>query len=211
MSSRIVLLAALGLGLGMTGKASADIAPPLPANKDSVKVKIEVDENAKAPRLIVPSGVFTAPRGRPKLAPPDAPKGELPQEDGDGIAQEETQPRNHILIAGIALSLSMAFGGLWLMRRNGRGSMRAMTLLIAAGATLTAGAIVYANAPPPIKDRPQPVRPPASYPTAWEGGTKVEFTYGQEPVRLILDKESYKKLLKGELTVEKLVPNSPAK
>jgi hypothetical protein len=204
MSSRIVLLAVLGFGLGLTGKASADLAPPLPPNKDSVKVKIEVDENAKGPRLVVPNGVFTAPRApRPKF--------DRPKEQSDETAQEETQPRNHILIAGIALSMSLAFGGLWLMRRNGRGSMRAMSLLIAAGITLAIGAIVYANAPPPIKDRLPVNRPPASYPTAWEGGTKVEFTLGQEPVRLILDKESYKKLMKGELTIEKLVaPTSPA-
>ena len=205
MSSRIVLLAVFGLALGLTSHSRADIAPPLPPSKESVKVKIEMDENAKAPRLIVPNGVFQQPRGpRPKLERPK-------QEDSDETAQEETQPRNHILIAGIALSLSLAFGGLWLMRRNGRGSIRAMSLLIAAGAALVIGAIVYANGPPPIRDRP-PVapRPPANYPTAWEGGTKVEFTFGQEPVRLILDKESYKNLMKGELTVEKLVPpNAP--
>jgi hypothetical protein len=205
MSSRIVLLAVLGFGLGLTGKANADLAPPLPASKESVKVKIEMDENAKGPRLIVPNGVFQQPRGpRPKLERP-------PQEEGEETAQEETQPRNHILIAGIALSLSLAFGGLWLMRRNGRSSTRAMSLLIVAGTALAIGAVVYANAPPPknFGDRPPVNRPPASYPTAWEGGTKVEFTFGQEPVRLILDKESYKKLMKGELTVEKPTPNAP--
>ncbi len=215
MSSRIVLLAALGLGLAWTGQSRADLAPPLPQTKDSVKFKIEMDENAKGPRLIVPNGVFTAPRGRPKLPPANGPKGQLDQENGDGIAQEENpnQPRNHIVIAGIALSMALALGGLWLMRRSGRGSTKAITLLIAAGATLTIGAIAVANGVlilPPAKDRPPVNRPPASYPTAWEGGTKVEFTFGQEPIRLILDKESYKKLMKGELTVEKLVPpNGP--
>lgn len=212
MSSRIVLLAALGLGFAWTGASRADIPPPLPKNKDSVKVKIEMDENAKGPRLIVPQGVFTAPRGRPKLPPANGPTGQLDLENGDGIAQEENpnQPRNHVVIAGIALSLSLAFGGLWLMRRNGRGSTKAIALLIAAGATLTIGAIVYANAPAPkFPDRPL-ARPPASYPTAWEGATRVEFTLGQEPIRLILDKESYKKLMKGELTVEKVLPNAPA-
>ena len=120
MSCRIALLAAFGIGLGLANSTRADLAPPLPQSKDSVKVKIELDENAKGPRLIVPNGVFTAPRGR--LRPDAPPKGELPQDNGDGIAQDEGQPRNQILIAGVALSLAFAFGGLWFIRRGGRGS-----------------------------------------------------------------------------------------
>jgi hypothetical protein len=198
MRSCIALLAGLGLGLGLTGRARADIPPPLPPAKDSVTVKIEVDEKAKGPRLVVPNGVFTPPRVRPRF--PEAPKGELPVENGDGIGQDDTKPRHHLLIAGIAVSLALTFGGVWLIRKNGKGSMRGLALLIAAGATLTAGAIAWANAAPPLKDRP-PARPQpvVNYPTAFDGKAAVEFTYGQEPVRLILDKKSYEDLKKGEL------------
>jgi hypothetical protein len=203
MRSCIALLAVLGLGLGLTGRATADIAPPLPPKKESVAVKIEVDEKAKGPKLVVPNGVFTAPRVRP------GPRGQLDQETGDGIADNDNpdKPRHHLLIAGIAVSLALAFGGVWLIRKNGKGSMRGLALLIAAGVTLAAGAIAWANAaPPPFKDRP-PVRPqPVTYPTAYEGKAAVEFTYGQEPVRLILDKESYEKLKKGELKLTEVKP-----
>src|SRR5262249_45709793 len=114
---------------------------------------------------------------------------------------------HHLLIAGIAVSLALTFGGVWLIRKNGKGSMRGLALLIAAGATLTAGAIAWANAAPPLlKDRP-PLRPqPVSYPSAFDGKAAVEFVYGQEPVRLILDKKSYEDLKKGELKLPEAKP-----
>lgn len=205
--NRFMLLAVIGLVLGTTSRSRADIAPPLPPAKEGVAIKIEVDEKAKAPRLVLPNGVFTPPRFRPK-EPVPGPKGELPQENGDGIGQDDSmQPRNHLLIAGIALTCAMAFGGLWLMRKNGSGSVRGLTLLIAAGATLAAGAIAWANAPPPPNFKR--AGPPVAFPSAYEGKGSIEFTYGQEPVRLILDKESYEKLKKGELTAP-AAPTKPA-
>ena len=104
---RIVLLAAIGFGLGLTGKANADLAPPLPPNKEAVAIKIEVDEKAKAPRLIVPNQVYTGPRIRPNFKPKDKDtQGALEQESTDGLAENENpmQPRNHLLFAGVALS-----------------------------------------------------------------------------------------------------------
>jgi hypothetical protein len=209
---RIVLLAAIGLGLGLTGKARADIAPPLPVAKDSVTVKIEVDEKAKGPKLVLPNGVFTQPRIRPKFNQPNQPNAQLEngQDDGNAVAQDDSapeKPKNHLLIAGLALTLSLAFGGLWIIRKGGKGSLSGLTLLIAAGATLTVGAIVWANAPPPPFKK-EPAKTPASLPTAFEGKAKVEFVYGAEPVRLILDKESYEKLKKGELTIPEIKPTS---
>jgi hypothetical protein len=190
---RIVLLAVIGLGLGLTAPARADLAPPLPPNKESVAIKIEVDEKAKGPRLLLPHGAFVPGRVRP------GPKGELPRESEDGIAENERQgrPDSHIVIAGVAVALSLAFGGMWLVRRNGKGSVSGLALLIATAAMLTIGAVVWANgAPPPIRKDPAKV---PNYPVALEAKTSVEFFYGQEPIRLILDKESFEKLKKGEL------------
>src|SRR5262245_26158750 len=104
---RLMLLTLVAFALGST--ARADIPPPLPPAKEAVRVKIEVDDKAKAPRLVIPNGVFTQPRFRPQ--PKDAPKGALEQENTDGIADNEAgeQPRGHLLIAGLALACSLAF------------------------------------------------------------------------------------------------------
>lgn len=180
----VAIVTVIGLGLGLNSNARADIAPPLPPAKNAVAVKIEVDENATGWKLVVPNGVFTPPRVRP--IPKGDPKSELP----------EGQPHNQLLIVGVALTLAFAFSGLWLLRRHGRGSVTGLTLLVAAGAALMVGAVTWANAPPVNKLPPKPVH----FPVASEGKAEVTFTYGQEPVRLILDKASYEKLKKGELT-----------
>jgi len=194
----LTFCAFIGLFLSSGSVARADIAPPLPPAKTAVGIKIEVDENAKASKIIVPNGVFKPPRVRPNF---DTPKGELPNESDDGIA--DAAPRNHLVVAGIAVTLSLAFGGLWFSRRGGRGSARGLALLIAAGATFGAGAIAWANgAPPPFKKNPVP----QAFPAAFEGKADIEFVYGQEPVRLILDKASFEKLKKGELVMPAPTP-----
>jgi hypothetical protein len=202
---RIVFLTMVALGLGLTGKVNADLAPPLPPAKQSVAIKIEVDEKAKGPRVVIPGGVFTAPRGRPPV-PKTAPQGALEQPSNDGVAENDdgTLPRNRMLIAGLALAASLTCGGLWLVRRQGKGSVRGLALLIATGASLTIGAVALANkAPPPPPVKEAPARGPAACPCAYEGKADIEFVLGQEPIRLILDKESFEKLKKGELTPPK--------
>src|ERR1700678_2828833 len=77
---RFIALAAIGIGLGLADKAFADLAPPLPAVRE-YKIRIEVDEKAKARRMIVPGGAF-APVGNPRFGP----KGELPQNSEEGVA-----------------------------------------------------------------------------------------------------------------------------
>jgi len=194
---RSIALTVIGCALLVAPVAKADLLPPLPPAKEGVGMKIEVDEKAKSPRLVLPQGAFLPPRVRP------GPKSELPNENGDGYAQETeveaspTTPRNSILMAGLALSLSLGFGGFWILRRNGKGSITGMVLLIATASMLTASAVVWANAPAPVL--PIPPKPKAeAFPTAWDGKTSIEFSYGNEPVRLILDKESFEKLKKAE-------------
>jgi hypothetical protein len=111
------------------------------------------------------------------------------------------------MFAGLALALSLAFGGLWFFRKGAKSTARVMGLLIAGGVSLTIGAAVWGNGLPPVR----PIVPKATpaYPSALETKVNVEFTYGAEPIRLILDKESFEKLKKGELKkAEDTKPNT---
>jgi hypothetical protein len=182
----------------LPGRLNADIPPPLPPAKQAVAIKIEVDEKAKGTHLVLPSGVFTAPRVRPQ--PNGIPQGALDQPGADGVAanDDETQPRIHMVIAGIALAMSLACGGLWLARRQGKGSARGLTLLVAAGASLMVGAIAWANPPAPPRPPAPAKQPAANLPIAYEGKVDVDFVGGQEPVRLILDKETFESLKKSQ-------------
>ncbi len=137
--------------------------------------------------------------------PKGAPQGALDQPSDDGVAENDDvpQPRNRRIIAGLALAASFACAGLWLVRRQGKGSGRDLALLIAAGTSLTIGAVAWANPPAPPRP-PAPTKQPAAnkiaaQPIAYEGKVDVDFVGGQEPVRLILDKESFEKLKKGDL------------
>jgi len=176
----------------------------LPPAREAVGITIEVDPNAKGPRLVLPNGVFTPPRVRPfpKTSPP--PKGELPIESGDEVTMADdaiTAPRHNLLIAGLALSLSLGFGGFWMVRRHGRGSLTGLAVLIATTGMLIAGAVAWADIAvpprPPINKQP-PLKKAESFPIAFEGKGTIDFVYGNEPVRLILDRESFEKLKKAD-------------
>jgi hypothetical protein len=107
---------------------------------------------------------------------------------------EQPEPatnRNHLLIAGLALTLSLSFGGLWVMRRYGRGSARALVLL-AAGAVLAGSTVAWANIPPPKKFEAPPV---AALPIAFDGKVNLEIVLGGgDTIRLVLDKDTYEKM-----------------
>lgn len=200
---------ALAIALGLfTAHASADLAPPVPPPTD-VKIKVELDENAKGPQLIIPMNM-TQPRrgprpvpGKKEPVPPTAPPPAGAKPDGEqDIALDDmlvelptesapTTKRHHVLIAGLALTLSLSFGGLWILRRSGRGSARALVLLVAAGATLAGSAVAWANAPPPRDPKP----PVAALPTLFDGKVNLQITFAQgDTIRLVLDKATYEKL-----------------
>ena len=194
----VVLLAALGLSL-VPLSARADIPPPVPPAKD-VKFTIELDENAKAPRLVVPVGMTRAqfrPRGPvpdrgPKALPPGKEQvGYLEIESDDEVTPARNP--NHLMIAGVALSLALGLGGLWLVRRQGTGGNRGLVLLLASGVTLAASTITWANvapaAPPPPKEK-------VVLPVAFEGNVHLDVTVAGDSIRLILDKETYEKMKK---------------
>jgi hypothetical protein len=195
----VVGLAAFGLAL-VPPAARADLAPPVPPAKD-VKFTVEVDENAKGPKLIVPQHMTTVrvrplrPGAAPKAVPPG--KGEpvaLEIESDDVAVEPAPENRNHLMIAGVALTLSLGLGGVWLVRRHGRGTTRGLALLLAAGGTLAVSTIVWANAAPP------PPRPPQKekvvLPVAFNGQVNLEVVVGGDTIRLVLDKATYEAMKK---------------
>jgi hypothetical protein len=204
MSRHIVWLGVLGLGLSLTSKSQADIPVPkrtevAPVKNEVVKVTIEVDEKAKEARIVMPRfvpGVLNPPK-----AIPTPPPSQVELDDGEipAVAENELTPNNRLLFSGIALSLSIGCGGMWLVRKKGKGPLGSLALLLAVGGLLTVGAAVWGNGgPPPFLFQPKV----PTYPSAWEGKATVSyqnFAPGSQVVRVILDKESFEKLKKAEL------------
>jgi hypothetical protein len=166
------LLTALPLGLlcACSPAARADLAPPFPGPgpgpvqpgfrpgfgpafaAKAVKLSVEVDEKAKQARLIVPMnlmfGGFLGPNpGRPNFPG----RGGAPGGFGQGA---DARPLGlPTLVAGLALTLAAASGGLWLVRRRG-GRVVAGILVVAMlglGAT-----VVWADGVPGFRPRPRP-------------------------------------------------------
>jgi len=204
----VAVLAGFGLAAVPTA-ARADLAPPVPQPKD-VKFTVELDEKAKGPKLVVPQNLTTVrfrPGPRPgnpvpkegsgNTLPKEGPKEPLTYleiESDEAVPQEAPRNFNHLMIAGVALTLALGFGGVWLVRRNGRAGTRGLALLIAAGTTLAASTLVWANAPPP-PPRP-PVKEKVVLPIAFDGKVNLEVVIGGDTIRLILDKETYEKIKK---------------
>src|SRR4051812_21885857 len=190
-------LAALGLGL-IPVAARADALPPVPPARD-VKFTVELDEKAKGPKLIVPANM-----ARPQLRPrplPGAPKGvadkqpvAYPEVEADdaGPADAPRNP-NHLMVAGVALTLALGLGGVWLVRRQGRPGARGLGLLLAAGGAPMGRTGVWANvAPAP----PPPKKEVVVLPVAFDGKVNLEMVVGGDTIRLVLDKETYEKVKK---------------
>jgi hypothetical protein len=194
---KILIAVAAAFGLSMLpSSARADLAPPVPPVKD-VKFVVEVDEKAKAPKLIVPQNLTTV-RNRPR--PGGAPQKDK-NEQVNVIELESTEtpidptPRNpnHLMIAGVALTLALGFGGVWLIRRQGKMGTRALAIMLAAGGSLAVTTLVWANAaPPPVK--PPPAKERVLLPVAFNGNVSLEVVVGGDTIRLVLDKETYEKL-----------------
>jgi hypothetical protein len=190
------------------------LAPPLPPAKE-VKFVVELDEKAKAPKLIVPQNLTTVRvrPPRPGAAPPKA--GSPPVKDGneslsyielesgDELPPESPRNQNHLMIAGVALTLAFGLGGVWLVRRQGRSGVRGLALLIAAGGTLAASTIVWANAPPPRTPERPPVKERVILPVAFDGNVNLEVVFGGDTIRLVLDKDTYDKLKKDPVRPSK--------
>ena len=193
------LISAFALAAFVLGLSPSAVRADIPPARD-VKFTVEVDENAKAPKLVVPSSMTRVqfrprdpvPDRGPKTLPAGKEVGYLEVESDEEVAPAGRNP-NHLMIAGVALSLALGLGGVWMVRRQGGAANRGLVLLLAAGATLTASTIAWANvapaAPPPPKEK-------VVLPVAFEGNVNLEVTVAGDTIRLILDKDTYEKMKK---------------
>jgi hypothetical protein len=126
----------------------ADLRPggrrPEPPKPVAAPLVILIDDKVKEPRLEIPRNLLIG--GRAAL-------------DDEGDTRRAETPRLHMLIAGVALSLSLAAAGFWLVRSGNRFSRGGVAVLLVAGALLTVGGVtLWANGLPP--PQPAPPRPP---------------------------------------------------
>jgi hypothetical protein len=168
-----------------------------------------VDEKAKQARLVVPvnlmvpGGFQLPPGGLPGQPRPGTLPFQAPPPSRDANAGRIGLPT---IVAGLALTLAFASGGLWLVRR-GRGRTAAGLLLVAAFA-LGATAL-WADIPGPGGGRARPPRPrppepvpanttPLALPAGVEltGQVLLEVAPVGDAVRLIVPKDAV--LKKGE-------------
>jgi hypothetical protein len=127
----------------------ADLRPggrrPEPPKPVAAPLVVLIDDKAKEPRLEIPRNLLIG--GRAAL-------------DDEGDLRRAETPRLHMLIAGIALSLSLAAAGFWLVRSGNRFSRGGVAVLLVAGALLTVGGVtLWANGLPPPQP-PGPAKPP---------------------------------------------------
>jgi hypothetical protein len=129
-----LFVAALVLPLFLATLVCANGGPPRqfvqPANTG--KVEIRVDEKADQARLVIPRKFLEQRRADAGIGEPDK-----------AVADAGRSPL-HLAIAGVALSLAVTFGGLWLVRSRGKLGV-ARTLLLAACTLFIVGGVVLAN------------------------------------------------------------------
>jgi hypothetical protein len=113
----------------------------LPRGARRVSLTVEVDDRVKEMRLQIPAN----------LLPPAAPAAPA---RGAGAWHLPT------VVAGVALTLSLATGGLWLLRRGTTRRAAAGALLL--GLFALGGALL---ADVPVRPRPRPPAPPGPLPT----------------------------------------------
>jgi hypothetical protein len=160
----LVGLSLLALALVLPAVCGNEAAPPIPRPKGppvfapakegglptrEVPLVVQVDAKAKTARLQVP---FNLLFGQPGANPPGAPA--VPPRGAD--AGRLTVPT---LVAGVALTLAFASGGLWLARRR---AGRSLAILLVLSLFAAGTAAVWADLGPrplgPVR-RPQPVPP----------------------------------------------------
>jgi hypothetical protein len=146
----------LSLGLIVSGARGNEAAPAPPRPRvppvagkgiQEVKLLVQVDDKAKVARLQVPVNLLSDP---PPGAPPAPPP---PRRGADAGALGVPT-----IVAGLALSLAVASGGLWLVRRRWG---RPLAILVVVSLFAAGTAAVWADlGPRPLGPRPPPPAPP---------------------------------------------------
>lgn len=148
------LFAVVALVAAASAPAHANIAPAQPGTSGQSKpsksvaarMQLRPDAKAKEAKLIIPRAVFEQMRAEIEGR-------------GDSQAAGVAAPANRFdltatqtAFAGLCLSLSLVFGGMWFVnsRAAGRKTARAAAALaVVAFVGAAAGAVAYANAGPP--------------------------------------------------------------
>jgi hypothetical protein len=143
---------------------------------------IVLDPQAKEPRLYLPvprqqlapvpgarPGVPQQPGVNPGAAPgvrpihfEDATPIDADVNDADQNVVQGSNPQrptSHWILAGVALSLAVAFGGLQLVKKGRKGQWMALGI-VTAGSILSAAAVAWADIAPRPGGLPLPGRPP---------------------------------------------------
>lgn len=162
--------------LGLTAPASADIAVPQPPPRN-LAITFIVDPTAKAPTVIIPSGPGRRPGPAPAAPSPVS-----------ADTEESDAPMQSPLIVGLCLAAAVTLTGLGMARRYRIGG-RYAALLLAAGATLIVGAVVWANVPPPP--------PPAKKGELVSVPGTLQSVQRGEAVQIVLDKDTLAKLVEA--------------
>ena len=218
----VLLLAAMNL---LPSRARGDIAPPAPEPKNvPVRVYLDEkakESRIQVPQSLTAVRVRPRPGGAPPTAIPlqplpkapitgggESPKPEKPaSNEGDATdlgdweadADQAIEPagtnQTQLMVAGMALTMSLGCGGVWLLRRPNTSSLNGVVVLIASGVVLAASTLVWANVPVP--QRP-PADPKIDLPLLSEGKFKLEILPRGETINIILDKETHAKLTKKD-------------
>jgi hypothetical protein len=187
------LAALLALG-GSAAVVFANIGPPVRPNPGpkpapavpTVPFVVLVDDKVKEPHLEIPRTLVVAMRASADEAETETRRAEA--------------PRLHLILAGTALSLSLAAGGFWLLRSGNRFSRSGAALLLAVGVLLTLGAASLfadlgprpAGPRPPLPNPPLPVLPPG---IAFDDGVVLDIVPKGTAIRLIVPSKQLQDVL----------------
>jgi hypothetical protein len=214
MKRWLLMVLPLGLFLAWSPLAHGNGAPPFRPKQGfpvfaakEVKLSVEVDKKAKQARLIVPMNLMMGGFWGPGLGGPGIPgAGGVP---GGGGAGADARPLGvPTLFAGLALTMALATGGLWLVKRPS-GRLVAGAVILGA-LTLGATTLLWADLAP--FPRPQPVPQIKTTPVALPAGIQlngrilIEMGPHGNAVRLIVPSNAV--LPRGEAKAQEQAPAS---
>ena len=197
MKSWLKPFAVVALVVAAASPALANIAPAQPGvsgefkSRKSVAARMQLrpDAKAKEAKLIIPRAVLQQLRA------------DLDGDGGETNAAASVSPTGFNLtptqtaFAGLCLSLSLVFGGVWFVNSRAAGKrtarVAASVAVVALLGAAAAGAVVYANAGPPAYARSLNSKilvPETTYYGGPYGNVKVEVVEGGDQIELLLPK-----------------------
>jgi hypothetical protein len=134
--------------------------PPRPADPKAAKLVVVVDERVKEPRLVIPKTMM----GDKKSAWLETPT----------------------VVAGLALTLALVSGGVWLVRRGTSRTVAAVVLALSVMAFGTSALLANLPPPPPPPVDPANLKLPANI--VLSDKIQVEFVDKGDEVKLLVNK-----------------------